>query len=85
MLNERSSVKEQQFFVDVGGPMKHSSLGGKNYVAIFVGEYTRFKVVKFVKTKSNTTAVLLSLIGTSQELLIKWIRTGNGGKFDREF
>ena len=60
--DEWASVKRQRFFVDVGGPMKHSSLGGNNYVGIFVEDCTRFKVVKFVKKKSNTTAALLSLI-----------------------
>ena len=42
--------------------MKDSSLGGNSYVVIFVDDCTRFKVVKFVKKKSNTTAALLSLI-----------------------
>ena len=43
--DERASVKGQRFFVDVGVPMKHSSLGGNSYVVIFVDECTRFKVV----------------------------------------
>ena len=60
--DERASVKGQRFFIDVGGPMKNSSLGGNSYVVIFVDDCTRFKVVKFVKNKSNTTAALLSLI-----------------------
>ena len=34
----RASVKGQRFFVDVGGPMKHSSLGGNSYVVIFVDD-----------------------------------------------
>ena len=80
--DERASVKGQRFFVDVGGPMKHSSLGGNSYVVIFVDECTRFKVVKFVKKKGDTTAALLSLIAddiTPQKLSIKCIRTDNGG------
>ena len=56
--DERASVKGQRFFVDVGGPMKHSSFGGNSYVVIFVNDCIRFKVVKFVKKKSNTTATL---------------------------
>ena len=60
--DERASVKRQRFFIDVGGPMKHSSLGGNSYVVIFVDHCTRFKVVKFVKKKSNTTTTLLSLM-----------------------
>ena len=59
--DERASVRGQRFFVDVGGPMKHSSLGGNSYVVIFVDDYTRFKVVKFVKKKRDTKAALLSL------------------------
>ena len=55
-------MKGQRFFVDVGGPMKHSSLGGNSYVVIFVDDCTCFKVVKFVKKKSNTAAAPLSLI-----------------------
>ena len=68
--------------------MKHSSLGGNNYVVIFVDDYTRFKVVKFVKKKSDTTAALLSMVAdyiTPQKLSIKCIRTDNGGEFEGEF
>ncbi|CAM9922437.1 unnamed protein product, partial [Ascophyllum nodosum] len=86
--DERASVKGQRFFVDVGGPMKHSSLGGNSYVVIFVDDCTRFKVVKFVKKKSNTTAALLSLIAdyiTPQKLSIKCVRTDNGGEFEGKF
>ena len=68
--------------------MKHSSLGGNSYVVIFVDDCNRFKVVKFVKKKSNTTAALLSLIAdyiTPQKLSIKCVRTDNGDKFEGEF
>ena len=85
---ERASVRGQRFFVDVGGPMKRSSLGGNSYVAIFVDGCTRFKVVKFVKKKSDTTAALLSLIAdyiTPQKLSIKCVRTDNGSEFEGEF
>ena len=85
---KRARVKGQRFFVDVGGPMKHSSLDGSSYVIIFVDDCTRFKVVKFVKTKSNTTAALLSLVAeyiTPQKLSIKCVRTDNGGEFEGEF
>ena len=86
--DERASVRGQRFFVDVGGPMKHWSLGGNSYVVIFVDDCTRFKVVKSVKKKSDTTTALLSLIAdyiTPQKLSIKCIRTDNGGEFEGEF
>ena len=44
--DQQASVRGQRFFVDVGGPTKHSSLGGNSYVVIFVDDCTRFKVVK---------------------------------------
>ena len=68
--------------------MKHTSLGGNSYVVIFVDDCTRFKVVKFVEKKSDTTAALLSLIAdyiTLQKRSIKCIRTDNGGEFEGEF
>ena len=86
--DERASVKGQRLFVDVGGPMKHSSLSGNSYVVVFMDDCTRFKVVKFVKKKSNTTAALLSLIADCiipQKLSIKCVQTDNGGKFKGEF
>ena len=72
--DERASVRGQRFFVDVGGPMKHSSLGRSSYIVIFVDDCTRFKVIKFVKKKSDTTAALLALISdyiTPQKLSIE--------------
>ena len=68
--------------------MKHSSLGENSYVVTFVDDCTCFKVVKFVKKKSDTTAALLSLIAdyiTPQKLSIKCVRTDNGGEFEGEF
>ena len=68
--------------------MKHSNLGGNSYVDIFVDDCTRFKVIKFVKKKSDTTAALLPLIVdyiTPQKPLIKCVRTDNGGEFEGEF
>ena len=85
--DERASVRGQRFFVDVAKPMKHLSLGGNSYVVIFVNDCTRFKVVKFVK-KRDTTAALLSLIAnyiTPQKLSTKCIRTDNGGELEGKF
>ena len=68
--------------------MKRSSLGGNSYVVIFVDDCIRFKVVKFVKKKSNTTAALLSLIAdyiTPQKLSTKCVRMDNGGELEEEF
>ena len=71
--DERASVKGHRFLVDVGGPMKHSSLSGNSYIVIFVNDCIRFRVLKFFKEKSNTRAALLSLVAdyiTPQKLSI---------------
>ena len=86
--DERASVKRQRLFVNVGGPMKHSRLGGNIYVVFFMDDCTRFKVVKFVNKNSNATAALVSLIAdyiTPRKLSIKCVRTDNGGEFEGEF
>lgn len=88
MTDERASMKGQQFFINVGGPTKHSNLGGKSYVVILVDECTRIKAVTVVTKESDTTAVLLSLIAdfiVPQKLSIKCVRTDNGGEFEGEF
>ena len=86
--DERVSVKGQRFLVDVGGPMKHSSLGGNSYVVIFMDDCTHFKVLKLMKKKSNTTATILSLIAdyiAPHKLSIKCVRTDKSGEFEGEF
>ena len=53
-----------------------------------MNDCTRFKAVKFVKKKSNTTVALLSLIAdyiTPKKLSIKCTRTNNGDEFEGEF
>ena len=47
MTDKKANVKGKRFYVDVGGAMKHLSLGGNNYVIIFEDDCTRFKVAKF--------------------------------------
>lgn len=89
MTDERASMKGQQFFINVGGPTKHSNLGEKSYVVILVDECTRIKAVTVVTKESDTTAVHLSLIADyivpQKKLSIKCVRTDNGGEFEGEF
>ena len=88
MIDRRVIMNGKRFFVDVGGTMQYSRLGGNSYIVIFVDDCTRFKVLRFAKKMSDTTAVLLSLIVdyiVPQKLSIKCVRTDNGGKFEGEF
>ena len=84
MTDKKTNVKRKWFYADVGGAMKHPSLGGNNYMVIFVDDHTRFEVVKFNKKKRDTTVVFLSITVyyiTPQKLSITCIRTDNGGEF----
>ena len=84
MTDKRANMGGKRFFVDMGGPRKHSSLGGNIYIVIFVDSCTRFKVVKFIKKKIDTTTGLLSFIvdyTIPHELSIKCMRADNDGGF----
>ena len=64
--------------------MKHSGLGGNNYV-LFVNGCTRFKGVTFVNNKSHTTTALFALITdyiSLQELSVECIPTDESGKLE---
>ena len=85
---QNSNRERKGVYVDVGGPMKYSSLGGHNYyLGIFVDDCTQFTVVTFIKKNGDTMATLLSLITdciTPQELSIKCMRTDNSDELEGE-
>ena len=60
--NTRSSRRVGRFFVDLGDSIPTTSLDGSKYVIICVGEFSRFKVVRFLKKKSDTTTALRNTI-----------------------
>ena len=43
MMEKRANVKGKRYHVYVDGPIKLSSLGGNNYVVIFVDDCNRVK------------------------------------------
>ena len=77
-----------EVFVDLDGPMHVPSLGGSNYVMICVDDFTRFKIVSFLKKKSDTADALKDVIADYIKpagLDISAIRTDEGGEFEGEF
>ena len=84
----RATRKGERFFVDLAGPMHVPSLGGSNYVMICVDDFTRFKIVSFLKKKSDTAGALKDVIADYIKpagLDIGAIRTDEGGEFEGEF
>ena len=86
--NTRSTRRAGRFFVDLGGSMPTTSLGGSKYVMICVDDFSRFKIVRFLKKKSDAAAALRNIIAeynTPSGLKIGAIRTDEGGEFEGEF
>ena len=86
--NIRSIRRAGRLFVDLGGGMPATSLGGIKYVMICVDDFSRFKIVRFLKKKSDAAAALRDILAeyiTLPGLKIGSIRTDEGGEFQGEF
>ena len=87
-MNTRSSRRAGRFFVDLGGSMPATSLGGSKYVMICVYDFSCFKINRFLKKKSDAAAALRNIMAefiTPAGLKIGSIRTDEGGEFEDEF
>ncbi|KAI3735763.1 hypothetical protein L6452_15275 [Arctium lappa] len=70
--------------MDLCGPMRTQSLGGKKYVLVIVDDYSRYTWVKFLRSKDETPKVLITFLKTTQVKLqrqVKFLRTDNGTEF----
>ena len=67
--------------------MPATNLGGSKYVMICVDDFSRLKIVRFLK-KSDAAAALRNIIAeyiTPAGLKIGYIGTDEGGEFEGEF
>ena len=48
----------ERVFIDVWGPYKHRSIGGKRYMLVIVDEYSRMSWVYFMAQKSEVLELL---------------------------
>ena len=53
-------------YMDLCGPMRVSSLGGKKYVLLIVDDFSRYTWVKFLKSKDQTASEIISFSRTIQ-------------------
>ncbi|KAI3769842.1 hypothetical protein L6452_00956 [Arctium lappa] len=70
--------------MDLCGPMRTQSLGGKKYILVIVDDYSRYTWVKFLRSKDETPDVLITFLKTTQVNLqkpVKILRTDNGTEF----
>ena len=70
--------------MDLCGPMRVASLGGKKYVIVIVDDFSRYTWVNFLKTNDETPSVIISFIRTIQvglQLSVQSVRTDNGPEF----
>ncbi|KAA0038999.1 envelope-like protein [Cucumis melo var. makuwa] len=73
--------------MDLMGPMQTKSLGGKKYVLVAVDDFSRFTWVRFLKGKSDTPKVCISLcliLQREKEVKIVRIRSDHGKEFKNE-
>nr|GEY87826.1 retrovirus-related Pol polyprotein from transposon TNT 1-94 [Tanacetum cinerariifolium] len=70
--------------MDLCGPMKVESVNGKKYIPVIVDDYSRFTLVKFLRSNDETPDFIikfLKMIQVRLKVLVRRIRTDNGTEF----
>ncbi|KAJ9566395.1 hypothetical protein OSB04_002361 [Centaurea solstitialis] len=73
--------------MDLCGPMKTVSLAGRKYVLIIVDDYSRYTWTKFLKTKDETSNLIINFIKAIQvqlKLPVQTVRSDNGTEFKNQ-
>ncbi|KAL8116542.1 hypothetical protein AgCh_022894 [Apium graveolens] len=81
-------VPLQLLHLDLFGPERYVSLGGKNYAFVIVDDYSRFTWVLFLRTKDEAFVEFKDLITnleTKYSFKLKTIRSDHGGEFEKDF
>ncbi|KAJ9538751.1 hypothetical protein OSB04_031484 [Centaurea solstitialis] len=70
--------------MDLCGPMKFQSLAGRKYILVIVDDFSRYTWTKFLKTKDETSSLIINFIKAVQvqlKLPVQTVRTDNGTEF----
>nr|GEY08390.1 hypothetical protein [Tanacetum cinerariifolium] len=70
--------------MDLCGPMRVESINGKQYVLVFVDDFSRYTWVFFLHSKDEASEVIVSFIKKTQvnlQLQVQRVRTDNGTEF----
>nr|GFA28123.1 retrovirus-related Pol polyprotein from transposon TNT 1-94 [Tanacetum cinerariifolium] len=83
-LTPSSKRRLQLLHIDVCGPMRVASINGKRYVLVIVDDYSRYTWTHFLKSKDETTEVLIDFLRLVQRGLqaqVRVVRTDKGTEF----
>ena len=83
-----TNERVERFFIDATGPFHVTSLGGSRYAMLRVDDFTRFKLIRFFKYKSDAAKELHELVVehiNPAGIKIGIVRTDGGGEFEGEF
>ncbi|KAK2982356.1 hypothetical protein RJ640_030390 [Escallonia rubra] len=77
----------QLFHLDLFGPTRNASLGGKFYAFVIVDDFSRYTWVLFLTRKDEAFENFFSLVKQLQneELKLVKIRSDHGGEFEKYF
>ncbi|GJV78668.1 retrovirus-related pol polyprotein from transposon TNT 1-94 [Tanacetum coccineum] len=70
--------------MDLCGPMRVQTINRKKYILVIVDDYSRFTLVKFLRSKDETPEFVMKFLKKIQVGLnktVRYIRTDNGTKF----
>ncbi|KAJ9539156.1 hypothetical protein OSB04_031889 [Centaurea solstitialis] len=73
--------------MDLCGPMKTVSLAGRKYVLVIVDDFSRYTWTKFLKTKDETSNLIINFIKAVQvqlKLPVQTVRSDNGTEFKNQ-
>ncbi|CAH9126868.1 unnamed protein product [Cuscuta epithymum] len=82
-----SSRLLQLLHMDLCGPMRVQSINGRKYTLVIVDDFSRYTWTKFLRTKDETTATIITFIRTIQNFLqksVEIIRIDNGTEFKNQ-
>ncbi|GKD89199.1 retrovirus-related pol polyprotein from transposon TNT 1-94 [Tanacetum coccineum] len=74
--------------MDLCGPIRVQSINGKKYILIIVDDYSRFTLVKFLRSKDETPEFVVKLLKQLQVGLnktVRNVRTDNGTEFVNKY
>ena len=82
--NHVKARRGERIYSDVCGPFSVSSVGGANYFVLFKDEFTGYRVVSFVKHKSDVIDCLKTYVNTIRnkyDYKVKFLHVDNGTEY----
>ena len=85
----RTNERAERFFIDIAGPsFQITSLGGNRYAMLCADDFTRFKLIRFLKHRNDFVKEFHGLVAehiAPADIKIGIVRTDGGGGFEGKF